>query len=313
MLYCPALTRGPNGGQTTGLGSVNLEEPVSNDFVDVRILDNFYQTSSFFPMPVVLISTLAETGMTNLGPYSLCFPYTVAGEHSMMLGTRADSNTSLNLQRTGVCAINFVTDSRRTMEACVRLGFPGETTDEKMSESPFTLIPSTRTEAEREPGTEYPKLVEEAVQIFECTWDRSHPLTTYPDSPECHFVLRIEKIVMKKKWRKSLLEGGGFPRLPIDYGFRDNSHFWFTKHSRPYKIGLPKDKGVTTDAVKYAVQRIEPDIPWQEESYERLVRIPRVFLSRVIRQIVEEAKAQGITEITPEFLDAVRDKRNEER
>ena len=42
---------------------------MSNDFEDVRMLDNFYQTSSFFPMPVVLVSTLSEEGQTNLGPY----------------------------------------------------------------------------------------------------------------------------------------------------------------------------------------------------------------------------------------------------
>ena len=58
---------------------------MNNEFVDVRILDNFYQTSSFFPMPVVLVSTVAETGQTNLGPYSLCFPYIIAGEHAMIL------------------------------------------------------------------------------------------------------------------------------------------------------------------------------------------------------------------------------------
>ena len=51
----------------------------SEDFLDVRILDNFYQTSSFFPMPVILICTIAETGQMNLGPYSLCFPFSVAG------------------------------------------------------------------------------------------------------------------------------------------------------------------------------------------------------------------------------------------
>jgi len=56
-------------------------------FTEIRMLDNFYQTSSFFPMPVVLISTLNENGSTNLGPYSLCFPYVVTGgeKYSMLL------------------------------------------------------------------------------------------------------------------------------------------------------------------------------------------------------------------------------------
>ena len=44
-------------------------------FKDLRIVDNFYQTSAFFPMPTILASTVSESGQTNLGAYSLCFPY----------------------------------------------------------------------------------------------------------------------------------------------------------------------------------------------------------------------------------------------
>ncbi|MHA2302040.1 MAG: hypothetical protein ACXACD_13925 [Candidatus Thorarchaeota archaeon] len=74
------------------------------DFEPIRILDNYYQTSSFFPMPVVLISTVSESGQTNLGPYSLCFPFVIAdqGKFSMMLASRSDSNTALNIKRTGL-------------------------------------------------------------------------------------------------------------------------------------------------------------------------------------------------------------------
>jgi len=287
---------------------------MSNDeFVDVRILDNFYQTSSFFPMPVVLVSTVAETGQTNLGPYSLCFPYIVAGEHSMILGSRADSNTSLNIQRTGVCAINFVPDDKKFMRNCVMLGFPGETTAEKMRNSMFTLMPSTRTEAEREPGVQYPEIVGEAVQIFECTWDRRHPAKYDPESPECHFVLRVDKIVMQRKWRDCLYEGKGFPRLPIDYGYRNNTHFWFTKGARPYRVPIPEGKGVAVNTVQYAADRFDPDIKWQEEACAKLVRVPRVFLKQAIAVCVEAAREEGITEITPECVDKVRDKRSGER
>ena len=40
-----------------------------SSFENLRIVDNFYQTSLFFPMPTVVISTLCEDGMTNCGPY----------------------------------------------------------------------------------------------------------------------------------------------------------------------------------------------------------------------------------------------------
>ncbi len=49
-----------------------------SSFKDLRIADNFYQTSAFFPMPTILISTLNEEGNTTLGAYSLCFPYCIA-------------------------------------------------------------------------------------------------------------------------------------------------------------------------------------------------------------------------------------------
>ena len=44
--------------------------PMSS-FENLRVVDNFYQTSLFFPMPTVVISTLCEDGSTTLGPYSL--------------------------------------------------------------------------------------------------------------------------------------------------------------------------------------------------------------------------------------------------
>ena len=36
-----------------------------NGFRNLRIVDNFYQTSSFFPMPTTEIGTLSESGQTN--------------------------------------------------------------------------------------------------------------------------------------------------------------------------------------------------------------------------------------------------------
>ena len=52
---------------------------IMSSFKDLRIVDNFYQTSAFFPMPTILISTVDDEGKTTLGAYSLCFPYYIAG------------------------------------------------------------------------------------------------------------------------------------------------------------------------------------------------------------------------------------------
>ena len=107
-----------------------------SSFQDLRVVDNFYQTSLFFPMPTVLISTVSEDGQTNLGPYSLVQPYYVAGKdyYAMLLNCRNSSNTAQNILRTGKCAINFVTDERKTFKEVVRLGWPGDSTAEKMKD-----------------------------------------------------------------------------------------------------------------------------------------------------------------------------------
>ena len=47
-----------------------MKDELINGFKNIRMVDNFYQTSSFFPMPTTLIATLDEKGQTNLGAYS---------------------------------------------------------------------------------------------------------------------------------------------------------------------------------------------------------------------------------------------------
>ncbi len=89
-----------------------------SDFKDLRIVDNFYQTSSFFPMPTMLISTLDDEGNTSLGAYSLCFPYYVAGKdyYAMLLECRNNSNTAQHLLKTPKCALNFLPDDKKNLK-----------------------------------------------------------------------------------------------------------------------------------------------------------------------------------------------------
>ena len=98
-----------------------------SSFKDLRIVDNFYQTSAFFPMPVILVGTLSPDGKTNLGSYSLCFPYYVAGKdyYAMILESRNSSNTAQNILRGSKVSLNFITDEKLYFREAVRLGFPG--------------------------------------------------------------------------------------------------------------------------------------------------------------------------------------------
>ena len=97
------------------------EKCIMSSFENLRVVDNFYQTSLFFPMPTVVISTLCEDGSTTLGPYSLVQPYYVAGKdfYAMLLSCRNSSNTAQNILRSGKCAINFVDDKPKTFKECV--------------------------------------------------------------------------------------------------------------------------------------------------------------------------------------------------
>ncbi len=288
---------------------------MSDTFSEIRLLDNFYQTSSFFPMPVVLVSTLNPSGATNLGPYSLCFPYVVTGgeQYSMLLICRPDSNTAQNIIRTGVCSLNFIPDQKKYMKNRVLLGFPGETTEQKMQQSIFTLQPSQRSSPPPEGLSKYPDIVREAEQVMECTRDESQPLKPIPSSAASHLVLVIDKILMKPKWKDALFRGRGFPRLPVDFGFRDNIRFWFSRHARPYSLKVPGSKAAPLEAVCYACTRFDPDITWEKEACAKIVKVPNVFLKRVIGGVVAAAKEEGITRITPEFMDRVQNKRAREK
>ena len=48
-------------------GKLDTEERfIMANFKEVKVVDNFYQNSLFFPMPTVAISTLDEEGRTTI-------------------------------------------------------------------------------------------------------------------------------------------------------------------------------------------------------------------------------------------------------
>ena len=304
-----------------------------NGFKNIRMVDNFYQTSSFIPMPTIEISTLDEKGNTNIGSYSLCFPYYIAGKdyYAMILECRNSSNTCKNILRTKKCALNFITDKPKYFKEAVRLGFPGETTEEKMKDCIFTLVDGKRANEDKK--GKYPKIVKEAYQVFECTWDDSldnaykdkvqeeyngpyHNFNGITSKFGAHFILKIDNILIKEKYYDSIINGvsaTGFPRVPVDYGYRDSKNFWYTTFKRPRKEPIPKNKGVGLDSVKYAASRIDPEVKFTDEACEMLVKVPRVFLTMVLKGCVEWAKENNVSLITEKEMKIINDKRSKEK
>ena len=305
-----------------------------NDFKNLEPKDNFYQTSLFFPMPVVMIGTLAENGETNLGPYSLVAPYYIAGKgyYAMLLECRNSSNTAQNILRTGKCTINFIPDDKKYFKEAVRMGWPGDTTEEKMKDCLFHLGDGLM--AKENPNGSFPKIVEEAFQVIECTWmreldhaqdDKPGELNGYPEPYHdfngitskfgAHFILRIDKILMKEKYYDSIVNGvtaKGYPRVPVDYGYRDSKYFWCSSFKKPRPELLPM-RETSVASVRYAADRLQTDVKFTDDSLAMLVKVPRIFLPLVLKGCVKWAEENNCKLITPHEMEIINDKRAKEK
>ncbi|MBE6759245.1 MAG: hypothetical protein E7554_04040 [Ruminococcaceae bacterium] len=305
-----------------------------SSFENLRIVDNFYQTSLFFPMPTVLISTLCEDGSTNLGPYSLVQPYYVAGKdyYAMLLECRNSSNTAQNILRNGKCALNFITDEPKYFKEAVKLSWPGDKPAEKMPKCRFKLEKSMIEE--ENPEDIRPQVMTEAIQVIECTWMRELDGAS-ADLPGClngyeppyhdfngitsqfgaHFILRVDKILMKKPYRDAIINGvkaKDFPHLPVDYGYRDSKNFWFHRHRR-MRTELLKMRKASIESVRYAADRADDKVKFTDDALQTVLAVPRVFLPLVLRGCVDWAKENGVELITAEHMQIINDKRSKEK
>ena len=305
-----------------------------SSFEDLRIVDNFYQTSLFFPMPTVVISTLCEDGSTNLGPYSLVQPYYIAGKdyYAMLLECRNSSNTAQNILRTKKCAINFVNDDRKSFKECVKLSWPGDKPEEKMPKCNFKLEKSMIEE--KDPSDKRPMVVSDCFQAIECTWmdnldnasnDKPGQLSGYEGPYHdfngitskfgAHFILRVDKILMKKRYSDAIINGvkwNDFPHVPIDFGYRDSKNFWYCKRSHmiPELLAI---RPQTLDSVRYAADRADDTVKFTDDALKTILNVPRVFLPVVLKGCVSWAKENNVTLITEKEMKIINDKRSKEK
>lgn len=307
-----------------------------SSFQDLRIVDNFYQTSAFFPMPTVCISTVNPNGSLNIGSYSLCFPYYIAGKsrYAMILECRNTSNTAQNLLRTHKCAINFIPDDRASFKEAVRLGFPGPS-EEKMGKLSFTMEDGLADPSD----PKRPQVIQEAFQVFECTWaselegadkfrvediDDGHPgpyndFNGITSKYGAHFILYIDKILMKERYYNAIVAGvtkKDFPPVPVDYGYRDSTNFWYTpfpRWQRPVAEPIPAPKEVDLASIRFAADRVDDTVKFTDAALKNFVKVPRPFLKTVLNGCVAWAKENGVTLIDDEHVKIINDKRAQEK
>ena len=305
-----------------------------SSFENLRIVDNFYQTSLFFPMPTVIISTLCEDGSTNLGPYSLIQPYYVAGKdyYAMLLCCRNSSNTAQNILRNGKCALNFISDDKKMFAEAVKLSWPGDKPSDKMPKCKFKLEKSMIEE--ENPSDVRPMVLTDAIEVIECTWVREldgadkdqpgelhgyegpyHDFNGITSQFGAHFILKVDKILMKKKYSDAIINGvkaSDFPPLPVDYGYRDSKNFWYHGKKR-MKAELLQVRQASLESVRYAAKRVDDVVKFTDEALMTILGVPRVFLPLVLKGCVSWAKENGVTLITEEHMKQINDKRSKEK
>ena len=304
-----------------------------SSFENLRIVDNFYQTSLFFPMPTVIVSTLCEDGSTSCGPYSLIQPYYVAGKdfYAMLLNCRNSSNTAQHILENGKCAINFIPDNPKYFKEAVKLSWPGDTPEEKM---PRFNMPLEKSLIEETTGEKRPMVLTDAIQVIECTWVREldnatdckpgelngyeppyHDFNGITSKFGATFILKVDKILMKKKYADAIINGvkaSDFPRLPVDYGYRDSKNFWYHRKSRMRAELLPV-REASLQSVRYAADRADDTVKFTDDALKKILNVPRVFLPLVLKGCVDWAKENNVTLITEKEMQIIQDKRAKEK
>lgn len=297
-------------------------------------MDNFYQSSAFFPMPLTLIGTLNEDKtITSFGAYSLIFPYYIAGKeyYAMLLECRNTSNTAKGLLRHGKCTINFLPYSKKIFQHHVDMGFPGDTPEEKSANlKGLTLVDSVSQK--EDPGNVYPKILDEAYQVFECTWMKEldnaqddkveeeyngpyHNFNGITSKFGAHFILRIDHILLKEEYYDAIVNGitkRNFCPLPTNWGYRDSKYFWCSGFQKPDHVAIP-NREVDISSVRYAADRLDTDIKFTDDALKMLVNVPRPFLKLVLQGCVKWAEENNCELITEKEIKIINDKRSKEK
>ncbi len=278
----------------------------SPDFVRIGARDNFYQSCAFVPMSFALVTTVNEDGTTGIGPHALCFPFNITEPYAMMLISRGTSATAANIRRTGRCALNYLEFDREALAAVARQGYPGQSAEAKRKASPFTMQYSPIEDNRGNPDV--PRIIGEAFQVIECTWDDSIDLSMAVDGARDYsagkFVLRIENIFLKSRFREGVEEGRNFPSMPIFMGFRARGEFWFAEHLPPFAVQPPKVPGMEVQSVIYLANRLDETVRFTDEACSSLTGVPRPFLQAALEQVIAAAKEKGASLVDAAFLEA---------
>ena len=124
-------------------------------------------------------------------------------------------------------------------------------------------------------------------------------------------LLNIDNILVKEEW-VPYIDGSGdkMPNIPLTYGFRGGSTFWFGEVQPAYKLPIP-DMGPNHEVIHYEANRMDEEIRFTWDACKQLSGIPNAFLQNVLGGIVKQAKARGVTEVDEAFIQTLNRERGD--
>ena len=208
-----------------------------------------------------------------------------------------------------------------------QLSWPGDKPEDKMPKCNFKLEKG-QAEGER------PMVLTDAIQVIECSWVREldnaqddapgqlsgyeppyHDFNGITSQFGAHFILKVDKILMKKQYSDAIIRGvkaSDFPNLPVDYGYRDSKNFWFHRKRRMRAELLPM-RQQSLESVRYAADRADDVVKFTDDALQMVLNVPRVFLPLVLKGCVDWAKENNCQLITAKEMQIINDKRAKEK
>ena len=284
------------------------QNPTTESFQRVGIVDNFYQASSFIPMSFALVTTVHENGETGIGPHALLFPFSITKPHSMMLISRNNSGTATNIRRHGKCALNYVPFDRDRLQGIADMGYPGMSLEDKARANPYTMIDSPSPGKAADPDSR--RSSKRPTRYSNARGTTASICTTRPMdsamSTTVTFNLIIDDLLVKERFVPGIEKGAIFPNMPIFCGYRANRGFWFAEHDAPFNVPLPTVEGMEHQTVSYMANRIDSRMSVSpKEACKKLTGIPQPFMQDALKEIVAMAIADGISEIDENYLEKI--------
>ena len=211
------------------------------------------------------------------------------------------------------------------------MGFPGDTPEEKSANlKGLTLVDSASQK--EDPNNVYPKIINEAYQVFECTWMKEldgaendkieeeyngpyHNFNGITSKFGAHFILRVDHILLKEEYYDAIVNGitkRNFCPLPTNWGYRDSKYFWCSDFQKPDNVAIP-NREVDISSVRYAAERLDTDVKFTDDALKMLVNVPRPFLKLVLQGCVKWADENNCKLLTEKEIKIINDKRSKEK